>query len=165
MIPTSALHIAIPVGIAAAAVIACGPRERKATIPAGTMLVAALSDEVSTQNSEAGDEIELRTVEPVRLDDGAEIPQGTLISGTVTDAKRGGRSVGPPELGIRFTALKIDGDTHIISTEQVRFGTLGVRATRSNQLVLRAGQRLRIRLSRPVTIEYRPSTEPIQASE
>ena len=163
MITTNSFCIAIPAAIAAAAVIACGPGERKATVPAGTMLVAALEDEVSTQRSRAGDEIALRTVEPVRLD-GAEIPEGTLISGTVTDARSGGKDAGPPELGMRFTALEIDGDTHEISTEQFRFGTLG-RATRSDQIVLAAGRRIKIRLSRPVTVESRPAPERARAAE
>jgi hypothetical protein len=126
--------------------------------------VVALEQSVSTQRSQAGDEIVLHTVQPVRLGNGAEIPEGSLVSGTVTDARSGGKNAGPPELGMRFTELKIDGDTHEISTEQFRFGTLG-RATRSDQIVLPVGRRIRIRLSRPVTVESRPAAEQVQAAE
>ena len=162
------LPIVIPavlgIGIVTAVVSGRPPRERDATIPAGTTLVVALEHSVSTQRSHAGDQIELRTVQPVRLGNGAEIPEGSLISGRVTDARSGGKNAGPPELGMRFTELVIDGDTHEISTEQFRFGTLG-RATQSDQIVLPAGRRIKIRLSRPVTVESRPLSEQAQAAE
>jgi len=128
------------------------PDERTATIPAGTTLVAVLSDQVSTARSHPGDEIELRTIEPVRLRDGVEIPAGLVIHGVVTDAKRGGLA-GTPEIGLRFVDLEIDGDEMAIHTDQYRFGTLVTRAA-SDHLVLPLGQRLEIRLSRPVTVEY-----------
>jgi len=161
------LPIVIPavlgIGIVTAVVSGRPPRERDATIPAGTTLVVALEHSVSTQRSHAGDQIELRTVQPVRLGNGAEIPEGSLISGRVTDARSGGKNAGPPELGMRFTELVIDGDTHEISTEQFRFGTLG-RATQSDQIVLPAGRRIKIRLSRPVTVESRPAAAQAQAA-
>jgi hypothetical protein len=152
-----ALGIAIPAvlvaGILAMASSDTDPDERTATIPAGTTLVAVLESQISTARSRAGDEFELRTIEPVRLRDGAEIPPGLVIHGMVTDAKRGGRLAGVPEIGLRFVELEVDGDEHAIRTDQYRFGTL-VRHARSDHLVLPLGQRLRIRLSRPVTIEY-----------
>ncbi len=162
------LPIVIPavLGIGIVTAVASGrpPQERHATIPAGTTLVVALEHSVSTVRSHAGDEIELRTVQPVRVGNGAEIPEGSLISATVTDARSGGADAGPPELGMRLTELTIDGDTHEISTEQFRFGTLG-RATPSNQIVLPAGRRIKFRLSRPVTVESRPAPEPVRPAE
>ena len=152
-----ALGIAIPAllvtGIVATASSDTDPDERTATIPAGTTLVAVLESQVSTARSHAGDEVELRTVEPLRLRDGAEIPAGLIIHGMVTDAKRGGRLADAPEIGLRFVELEVDGDEHAIRTDQYRFGTL-VRQARSDHLVLPPGQRLSIRLSRPVTVEY-----------
>lgn len=162
------LPLVIPavLGIGIAMAVASGrpPREQHATIPAGTTLVVALEQSVSTLGSHAGDEIVLRTVQPVRVGNGAEIPEGSLISGRVTDARSGGQNAGPPELGMRFTELKIDGDTHEISTEQFRFGTLR-RARQGDQIVLPAGRRIKIRLSRPVTVESRPAPEQAQAAE
>jgi hypothetical protein len=152
-----ALGLTIPAvlvtGIVAVASSDTDPDERTATIPAGTTLVAVLSDQVSTARSHPGDAIELRTIEPVRLRDGGEIPAGLVIHGVVTDAKRGGRLAGAPEIGLRFVKLEIDGDELAIHTDQYRFGTLVTQA-RSDHLVLPLGQRLDIRLSRPVTVEY-----------
>lgn len=163
---TKTLPVLIPavlgIGIATAVFSGRPPRERNATIPAGTTLVVALEQVVSTQGNHVGDEIELRTVQPVRLGNGAEIPEGSLIAGRVTDARSGSRYAGPPELGLRFTELEIDGDTHAISTEQFRFGTLG-RATQNDQIVLPVGRRIKIRLSRPVIVESRPVPEPYAA--
>ena len=165
---TKTLPIVIPavlaIGIATAVLSGSPPRERNATIPAGTTLVVALEQVVSTQASHPGDEIELRTVQPVRLGNGAEIPEGTLIGGLVTDARSGGTNAGPPELGMRFTELEIDGDILEISTEQFRFGTLG-RTAHSDQIVLPAGRRIKIRLSRPLTVESRPAPEHAPAAE
>jgi hypothetical protein len=162
-----AFGIAIPAllvtGIVATASYDDDPDERTATIPAGTTFVAVLENQISTARSHPGDEIELRTVEPVRLRGGVEIPAGLVIHGIVTDTKRGGRLTGVPEIGMRFVELEVDGDEQAIQTDQYRFGTL-VRVARSDHLVLPFGQRLNIRLSRPVTIEYRLGA-PSQAAE
>jgi hypothetical protein len=85
-----------------------------------------------------------------------EIPAGSLITGEVTDA---------PGLGVRFTELVFDPDsTEVeIETELYRFGTLVPAA--SDHVVIPAGQRLTIRLSRPVTVAYRPAPEPMRAAE
>jgi len=154
------LRVAFPLaGLGIAAALVFGrDREPGVKIPAGTTLVAVLGEAVSTQRSEPGDEIELLTVAPVRLADGTEIPEGSVIGGVVTDARNGSRN-GPPELGIRFTELEIDGSDHDITTEQFRFGTLNVGPSMSDQIALPAGQQIRIRLSRPVTIAYRPSEQ------
>lgn len=151
------LRVAIPlVGIGIAAAVVFGrDRGPRVTIPAGTTLVAALEEGVSTQRSEAGDEVELVTVATVRLADGTEIPEGSVIDGVVTNARNGRRNSGPPELGLRFTELEIDGSDHEITTEQFRFGTLTVLST-SDEIALPAGQQFSIRLIRPVTIAYRP---------
>jgi hypothetical protein len=163
-----ALGIAIPAalvaGILAAASSDTDPDERTATIPAGTTLVAVLESQISTARSRPGDEFELRTVEPVRLADGEAIPPDLVIHGIVTDAKRGSRLTGVPEIGLRFVELEVDGDEVAIRTDQYRFGTL-VRQARSDHLVLSRGQRLKIRLSHPVTVEYHLGSSQEQSAE
>ena len=151
------LGIAIPVlavaGLAAALTPDADPGERQTTIPAGTELVAVLAGTLSTARSAPGDEVELRTVEPVHLKGAEVIPAGILIHGTVIRALAGERPEQPPEIGVRFDEMTIEGDEHPIATEEYRFGTLVPQPT-SRHLVLRAGERLRIRLTRPVTVEY-----------
>jgi len=116
---TKVARIAIPavlgVGLVAVAVVA-GNRERhKVTIPAGTAIVAALGHEVSTERSQVGEEVTLRTVAPLQVDNETEIPEGIVIRGTVTESRGGGRVAGAPELAVRFTQLEIDGEQHEIS--------------------------------------------------
>lgn len=121
------------------------PDERTATIPAGATLVAVLADPLSTARSLPGDEIELRTVEPLHVRGADDIPAGILIHGTVLEA---------PAISVRFNEMEIDGDEHAIATEEYRFGTLVERVASSTQLLLPAGERMSIRLTRPVTVEY-----------
>lgn len=120
-IPTKSLRVAIfallGVGLASAVVLGRGRGKRTATIPAGTALVAALERGVSTERNRPGDNVELRTVEPIRLGDGADIPAGVLVRGTVTEAKGGGRIAGAPQLGLRFTEIEVDGDRRAISAQ------------------------------------------------
>jgi hypothetical protein len=129
------------------------PDERVARIPAGTTLVAVLADSLSTARSLPGDEVELRTIEPLHVRGADDIPAGILIHGTVLGAVVGDRSGGRPGISVRFNELEIDGDEHAIATEEYRFGTLVARVA-SRHLLLPAGERMRIRLIRPVTVEY-----------
>ena len=203
MIPTRLLRIAIPavigVGLVTAVVLGGGHSRRAVTIPAGTVLVAALNDEVSTAGSDVGDDITLRTVAPIRLRD-AIIPEGAVIRGEVAKAKGGGRIAGAPELVLQFSELEVSGERQAIAAEPFRVtgkseagksaveigggavagGILGrVLGGRSGtlkgavvgaaigtgvalhseggQLVLPAGQQLRIRLTGPVTVSYLPA--------
>jgi hypothetical protein len=150
--------LGISLGIGLVAAIASGTEAgtETATIPAGTGFVAEFEQDLSTALTEPGDEFELRTVRPVHVNGGMEIPEGSLITGEVTDA---------PGLGVRFTELVFGADsTEVgIKTEQYRFGTLGSAA--SGHVVIPAGRRLTIRLSRRVPVAYRPAPEPIHSAE
>jgi hypothetical protein len=119
--PTQGLRVTIfallGVGLVSAVVLGRGQAKRTATIPAGTSLVAALQGNVSTERSHSGDAVELRSVEPIRLGQGAEIPAGVIVRGTVTEAKGGGRIAGAPQLGMRFTEIEVAGERHTISAE------------------------------------------------
>jgi hypothetical protein len=208
---TKVLRVGLPAlfGISVVAAVAAvvyartlGNHFRQARIPGGTMLVAALDQEVSTDGTAVGDAIELHTVATLPLDDGAVLPQGMLVRGVVTQAKGGGRIAGAPELGLRLTDIEVDGDREPIQAEVFRVhgrndavqsaaeigggavaggivgrvlggkgGTLpgavvgaaigtGVAVeTKGQQLVLRKGQQLRVRLENPVTVTYRPRPE------
>lgn len=160
MSPRKPFYLVIPalvgIGIGAASLFG-GERERETTIPAGTTIEAVLMQPLSTASSQVGDGIELQTIETVRFSDGAEVPRGTVIRGTVTDVRRGV----PPELAIRFTILEFADDELEITTELYRFGTHPARRT-GGPFVLPVGHLLKVRLSRPVTIDYRPAPEPAE---
>ncbi|MGH7615363.1 MAG: hypothetical protein ACREMW_15140 [Gemmatimonadales bacterium] len=156
------LRIAVGVsvlGIATTLLLVHKPWERVATIPAGTTIVAALEEDVSQEDSRVGDEIELRTVGSIHLANGAEVPEGSELTGEVTKVYGGRKYPGPSEVGMRFTDLEIVGKEYTISTEQYLYATLGVPAQSGEQVVFSAGQQLTIRLSRPVAVRSRPVSD------
>lgn len=187
------------VGVVAATAVSRSSNVRTATIPAGTRLVAALGQTISTERGEAGQPVRLETSEAVRLSDGVVIPAGITIHGEVTHTKGGGRIAGAPELTLRFTRLVVDGRDYPITAEPFRVkgkndalesvaeigggalvggivgavagdalkgavigGVLGTGVavvTKGNQIVLPTGQKLRVRLSQPVTVKYTAQPE------
>ena len=195
------------VGILAAAVVRggnegglLGPRRVKATLPAGTTLVGALSNRLSTEGLRAGRSVTLTTRSPLELREDRSLPAGVIVRGEVTHARGGGRIAGAPELTIRFREISVGGTTYPISAEPFRLrgkddlvesvaeigggavvggivgavagstvkgavigGVIGTGvaiATKGNQIVLPAGQRLRVRLTEPVSVSWRPVAEP-----
>lgn len=148
--------VALGIGVLAAIVGGREPTET-VTIPAGTTFVAALERDLSTDTINTEDEFELRTIKPVRLKGGMEIPVGSEITGVVVD--RPGE-----DLRVRFTELVFSGDSTevAIQTDEFKFGTL---SPGENDHLVSAGHRLLIRLSRPVTVAYRTPPEPIRAAE
>ncbi|MGH7674786.1 MAG: hypothetical protein ACREMV_05880 [Gemmatimonadales bacterium] len=167
--PPKAVWIAIAV---MAAVAAIGHRTQGGapTLPAGTVLVAALTHSISTVDARAGDRVELRTVHPVQLPDGAVIPVGAVIRGHVTRAVSGqGRRA--PELLLRFSTIDFAHHRygiasvtfHVRGRNQPRVGwparAAGVAvgsgaaiATDGRELMLPAGRRLSVRLTAPAAV-------------
>jgi len=158
IIRASGIAGGVALGISVLAAIVWGRDQiETVTIPAGTTFVAALERDLSTDGNNPEDEFELRTVTPVRLKGGMVIPEGSEITGEVLDGTE-------QDLRVRFTELVFSGDsTEVeIRTDEFRFGTLSPGA---NDHLVPAGQRLTIRLSRPVTVAFRPPPEPIRATE
>lgn len=91
-------------------------RDRAVTMPEGTLLIASLTQSLSTATSAVDDPIVAHTVHPVLLPDGGMIPTGARVSGTVTHVRSGRHHTGAPELGLRFTELEIDDDRYPIAT-------------------------------------------------
>jgi hypothetical protein len=132
-------------------------------------LVAALEHPITTVDAHAGDVVELRTVHPVRIPDGGEIPLGALIRGEVMRV-RSGRGRVTPELMLQFTTIEIDADRYAIASAALHVsgrwyprrrptvtpGAAGVAlgggetiATDGRELVLPTGRRLTVRLTAP----------------
>ena len=86
------------------------------TLPAGTRLVGVLRQTISTEDNRVGDRVEVQTTEPVRVGDG-NVPAGLILSGRITEAKRGGRVSGRAKLAFTLTELETEGRTYSISTD------------------------------------------------
>lgn len=171
LIKAVAVASAVTLGVGGLVATVVRPdRGETVVIPAGTTFMAVMEEDLPTGKLAEGDEFELRTIRPVRLNGGMEIPVGSQITGEVTDyddeAMGEDEDIGPARISVRFTELVLEGDsTEIeIQTEQFRFGTLAQRAS-DVPVVVPAGKRLSIRLTRPVSVAYRPAPEPIHAAE
>ena len=184
------------VGLLAATVARSAGGTVHAKIPAGTRLVGALDNAVSTARNEPGDLVHLRTVKPLELAEGVTVPEGIVIEGEVVRAKGGGRLAGAPALTIQFKSVSLQGHRQEIVADPLRVrgkddlgesvaligggavvgGVVGALAgnttagiaagavigtgtavvTKGDQIVLPAGQKLRVRLAQPVTVHFKP---------
>ncbi len=116
-----AVTMLLAAGAVAAMVVTTGDGDtREATVPPGTMLVAALDRTVSTKVSAVGETVRLETTEPVSLGPDTVIPAGAAVHGEVTHAKGGGRIAGAPELTLRFTELEAGGERYLIDSRPFR---------------------------------------------
>jgi hypothetical protein len=80
-----------------------GPYE----IGAGTHVLLSMINSVSTKQAQVGDRIYLETAFPVITNGRIIIPQGSWVTGTITEVKRPGRVKGRGELQVRFDSLTL----------------------------------------------------------
>jgi type IV secretion system protein VirB10 len=73
----------------------------------GTRILLNMINSVSTKSAAVGDHIYLETAFPVLSKGKIVIPQGSWVSGTVTEVKRPGRVKGRGELSVRFDSLTL----------------------------------------------------------
>jgi len=74
-------------------------------VPAGTKIVVAMVNTVSTKTSKDGDGVYVRTTFPITVNNEIVIPVGSHIQGRVTDIERPGRVKGKGEMTLAFHKL------------------------------------------------------------
>lgn len=109
--------VAVVATVALAGVLRSDKGQTELTIPAGSTIIAALTNRLSTEDARVGDWVEARVTEPIRFDHEIVIADGAMIRGEVVHAKGGGRIAGAPELTMRFTELEVDGERYELGTE------------------------------------------------
>ncbi|SRR5579884_103166 len=77
------------------------------TVAPGTRILLNMINSVSTKQAQIGDRIYLETAFPVLSNGKIVIPQGSWVTGTVTEVKRPGRVKGRGELQVRFDSLTL----------------------------------------------------------
>jgi type IV secretion system protein VirB10 len=80
---------------------------QKYSIPPRTRVPLVLVNSVSTKTSEVGDQVYLQTSFPVFAGNRIVIPEGSYVTGTITQVKRPGRIKGRGEIYIRFDTLAL----------------------------------------------------------
>lgn len=77
------------------------------SVPAGTHILLNMINSVSTRQAQVGDRIYLETAFPVISGSHIVIPQGSWVTGTITEVKRPGRVKGRGELQVHFDSLTL----------------------------------------------------------
>jgi type IV secretion system protein VirB10 len=80
---------------------------RQHVVPAGTRIPLVLVNSVSTKASEVGDRVYLQTAFPIFSGTRMVIPEGSYVTGTITQVKRPGMVKGRGELYLRFDTLRL----------------------------------------------------------
>ena len=76
-------------------------------VETGTKIPLTLLNTLSSKQTAEGDRVYLETLYPVVLNGRIVVPQGSYVSGTVTEVKRPGRVKGRGELYLRFDSLTL----------------------------------------------------------
>lgn len=82
------------------------PNEAYSVAP-GTHILLNMINSVSTKQAVVGDRIYLETAFPVLINGHIVVPQGSWVTGTITEVKRPGRVKGRGELQVRFDSLTL----------------------------------------------------------
>ena len=102
-----------------AAAVLPAPRPEPVTIPEGTLLPLVLETALSSATNSAGDRVEARLAEDVRVGERVVVPAGSEVRGQVTAAKGSGRVKGRARLAFDFDTLVVKGKEHSIGTRAV----------------------------------------------
>jgi hypothetical protein len=76
-------------------------------VDSGTHILLNMINSVSTKQAVVGDRIYLETAFPVIANGKIVVPQGSWVTGTVTEVRRPGRVKGKGELEVRFDSLTL----------------------------------------------------------
>ena len=85
------------------------PAARTVTAPAGTSVHVRLSTELNTGTAAAGSPFEGTLSEPLVVHGVTVAPQGSLVSGRVTNVVSSGRLKRPPEISLMLTSIAPEG--------------------------------------------------------
>jgi type IV secretion system protein VirB10 len=82
-------------------------------VPAGTVIPVTLTSSVSTKTSHDGDGVYGRTSFPITVDNKIVIPEGSHVSGRISEVRRPGRVKGKAELTLNFQTLILPSGVNI----------------------------------------------------
>lgn len=91
------------------------PEARLITVPAHTTLELTLDTPVASNAAQVEDVIEATLTSPLVVDGITVAPDGSLLTGIVTQAKESGKVKGRAELGLRFDRLRVGTVTYDVS--------------------------------------------------
>jgi hypothetical protein len=81
------------------------PAWREVTVPEGTPLAISLDESLASDRSRVEESVRATLLEDVTVHGVTAIPAGSLVTGSVMQAKRAGKVKGVAELAVRFDAI------------------------------------------------------------
>lgn len=85
------------------------------TLPAGTLIDAAMTAEISSRHAKAGDPFSARVVEDVMRGGRVAIPAGSTVQGTITDVNAAANTGSPGTLTLAVHGLTVHGRSYDLS--------------------------------------------------
>jgi hypothetical protein len=95
------------------------PKYREVTLAEGTMLGLRLDTAVASDTSKVEDPVRATLRKSIVSNSLTVLPEGTRITGVVTDVARSGKVKGLAHLSLRFTSLTVDDERYEIRTHSV----------------------------------------------
>jgi hypothetical protein len=89
---------------------AAAETSREITIPAGTMLAVILDTTIGSDISRIEEPVRAHLSKPISIEGVTALPQGSVVQGVVTDAKRSGKVEGVAHVAVRFDTVSPRGD-------------------------------------------------------
>jgi hypothetical protein len=86
------------------------PAWREITIPSGTLLPVTLDTPVGSDTSRVEEPVTAHLARPVHVHGQAVLPEGTRVSGVVTDATRSAKVKGRAHVALRFDSMTPRGE-------------------------------------------------------
>lgn len=98
------------------------PEYREVTVPVDTVLPVELETTVASNESRVEDRVSARTRQAIVVDGGTVIPEGSTLTGIVTEARESGKVKGRAVVAFRFHTLRLaeTATTYPIRTSSVR---------------------------------------------
>jgi hypothetical protein len=81
------------------------PQWREVVLPAGTTLPVALDTSVGSDTSRVEDRVTAHITKAIVVEGVTALPEGSSVSGVVTDATRAGKVSGTSRVAVRFHSL------------------------------------------------------------
>ena len=90
----------------------------KIVVPYGTVLAVRLTESLSSDLNEKGDNFIASLASPILVDDRVVVPEGAGIKGRVVEVESAGRFSGRPAILIEVTRLGFNGNSYDLRTSQ-----------------------------------------------
>jgi len=94
---------------------------REVTVPAGTTLPLELMTALSSESATVETPVRARLRQSVNVDGRTALPEGTILTGAVTEVERSGRVQGRSRLAFQFDSATVNGVREKLRTNPVSF--------------------------------------------